>query len=320
MIMSQLTRQDIIRQFVSHDAFLQKLAEEFTTDDQKMFLDSFIMHIAHIHDPGAFVIDLDDAVIWLGFTRRDNALRAVRTKLAVDVDFQLAPHVGGASSQHGGHNRERCMLTVDAFKHLCMLAGTAKGATVRGYFLKLERVIMDYILTVQAAPATPDEASLLEASRNKRRRVIADGVASHTSVDRVSVQMVTDELVRSGRVNQSTARDNFRLTRAGAVIAKDFRGRGDTGEITMDKEGTGYELAWSGEDPVRIADVTAEIASKCRMRHVVAYGLQEVHAGTVYNPWTYPATFKLDMELALCAEFGIPGVMRAAVARTSPWG
>ena len=28
---------------------------------------------------------------------------------------------GGASCQHGGHNRERFMLTVDAFKQLCML-------------------------------------------------------------------------------------------------------------------------------------------------------------------------------------------------------
>ena len=214
------------------------------------------------------------------------------------------------------------MLTVDGFKQLCMLAGTAKGATVRNYFLKLERVLMDYILTAQAAPATPYEASLLEASRNARRWFISNGVGqlTHTSADRVSVHMVTDELVRSGRVTQSMASDNFRLTCASAKIAKLFKGREDSGEITMVKEGTGYELVWSGEDPVRIADVTAEIASKCRMRHIVAYGLQEVHAGTVYNPWTYPATFKLDMELALCAEFGIPGFMRAAVARTSPWG
>jgi hypothetical protein len=89
-------RHGTIRQFVTQDAFLQKLAEEFTTDDQKLFVDSFTVHMAHIHDPGAFVIDLDDAVIWLGFTRRDNALRAVRTKLAVDADFQLAPQLHGA--------------------------------------------------------------------------------------------------------------------------------------------------------------------------------------------------------------------------------
>jgi phage anti-repressor protein len=308
-------RYDKISKIMTEDAFLQKLAEEFTTEDQQMFVDSFTVHMAH--DPGAFVVDLDDAVIWLGFARRDHALRAVRTKLVVDFDFQLSPHVGG---NQPGRQKERYMLTVGAFKQLCMLAGTAKGATVRRYFVKLERVVMDYILAAHAAPATPDEASLLEASRNVRRRCISDGVASHTSVDRVSVHMVADELVRSGRIHKSTARDNFRLTRAGAVIAKLFKGREDSGEVTMVKEGTGYELAWSGEDPVRIADVTAEIASKCRMRHIIAYGLQEVHAGTVYNPWTYPAAFKLDMELALCAEFGIPGVMRAAVARTSPWG
>ena len=180
-------QHDIVRQFVSQDAFLRKLAEEFTTDEQRMFVDSFIVHMAHIHDPNAFVIDLDDAVIWLGFTRRDNALRAVRNKLAVDVDFKDIPQQRG---NQPGRNKERYMLTVDAFKQLCMLAGTVKGATVRRYFVKMERVLMDYILAAHAAPATPDEASLLEASRNARRRLIAGGVASYASADRVSVHMV----------------------------------------------------------------------------------------------------------------------------------
>lgn len=51
------------------------------------------------------------------------------------------------------------------------------------------------------------------------------------------------------------------------------------------------------------------------MRHAVAYGLQEVHARAVYDPWTYPAAFKADMERIVCAEFGL-----AMVMRTSPWG
>jgi hypothetical protein len=273
------------------------------------------------HDPGAFVVDLDDAVIWLGFARRDHALRAVRTKLVVDFDFQLSPHVGG---NQPGRQNERYMLTVGAFKLLCMLAGTAKGATVLGYVLRLQKVVMDCILercsaAIHAAPATPDE-SLLEASRNARQRFIADDVASHAAVDRVSVHMVADELVHSGRIHQSTARDNSRLTRAGSAIATLFEGRENSGEITAHPDGIGYELTRPGEDPVRIQHMTSEIASLCRMRHAVAYGRQEVHIRTVYNPWTYPAAFKADMELALCAEFGIPVVMRAAVARTSPWG
>jgi hypothetical protein len=80
---------DVVGRIVSQDAFLQKLYEEFTTDEQKMFVDSFTVYLGH--DSNAFVVNLDDAVTWLGFSRRDAALRTVRGKLEADVDFKITP-------------------------------------------------------------------------------------------------------------------------------------------------------------------------------------------------------------------------------------
>ena len=313
-------QRDVVSRIVSQDAFIQKLYEEFTTDEQRMFVDSFTAYLGN--DSNAFVVDLDDAVTWLGFSRRDAALRVVRGKLEENVDYRASPQKSGDRSVVGGRKKEHYMLTVDAFKMLCMLAGTSKGAMVRRYYLKMESVLMKHLTESYTAnaPATPDEVCLLEASRNARRRLIAGGVESYASAARVSVHMVVNELVQSGRVNQSVARDNALLARAGSAIAKLFKGRQNSGEIILLPDDTGYELTWSGEDAVRIQNVTSEIMSLCRMRHSVAYGLQEVHVRTVYNPWTYPAAFRVDMEQIMCAEFGIPVVMRAALARTSPWG
>jgi phage anti-repressor protein len=313
-------QSNVVSRIVSQDAFIQKLREEFTTDEQVLFVDSFTAYLGH--DSDEFVVNLDDAVTWLGFSRRDAALRTVRGKMEENVDYRAFPPDCGSRSVAGGRKKEYHMLTVDAFKMLCMLAGTAQGATVRRYYLKMENVLMKHLAESHStnAPATPDEVGLLEASRNARRRCIAGGVEPYASAARVSVQMVVDELVQGGRVNRSVARDNVRLARTGSAIAKLFKGRQNSGEITSLQGGTGYELTWSGEDPVRIQHVTSEIMSLCRMRHAVAYGLQEVHVRTVYNPWTYSAAFKVDMERIMCAKFGIPVVMRTAFARTSPWG
>lgn len=310
---------DVVSQIVSQDAFVQKLHEEFTTGEQRWFVDNFTVYLGH--DATAFVVDLDDALTWLGFSSRDAALRVVKSNLEAGVDFKITPQVGEVMSQGGGPGKEVHMLTVDAFKMLCVLAGTTEGDVVRRYYIRMESVLMKHLTELHSVRelATPDEVALLEAIRGARRRLIAGGVESYASAQRLTVRMVADELVRSGRITQAAARDNAHLVRAGASIAEVFKGRKNSGEITMLSDGA-YELTWSGEDPVRIQHMTSEIMCLCRMRHAVAYGLQEVHAHTMSNPWTYPAAFKVDMERVMCAEFGIPVVMRSAFARTSPWG
>ena len=323
-MMSQ-SQVSVLNEYVSQDAFLRKLADEFTTDDQRIFVDHFSAYMAY--DPSSFVVDLDDVVTWLGFSRKDAALRVVRAKLEEGTDFKsfsAAPQPGGGGVGGSGRNRECHMLTIEAFKMLCMLAGTPQGARIRRYFVKMEGVLMRHVADLLAngarAPATPDEASLLEASRNAQRRIIAGGVESYASAERLGVHMVVNDLVRGGRITQVAARDSARLTRAGATIAKRFRENENSCEISPTSDGAGYELVWSGKAPTRIPSITAEIASLCRMRHSTAYGLREVHCRTVYDPWTYPGAFKSVMEQVVCAAFEIPVLMRAAPNRTSPWG
>lgn len=143
-------RHAVFSQLLLQNAFVQRLATEFTTDEQKMFADSFLMYIAYMNDPGAFVLSMDDAVVLLGFANRDIAVRTMRAKLVADVDYTTTVT---STSQSGGpllrgveRNKQRHMLTVDAFKMMCMFAGTAKATLVRRYFLKLQGVFMTHLV------------------------------------------------------------------------------------------------------------------------------------------------------------------------------
>lgn len=307
-------------EIATQDAFRRKLSVEFTTNEQQIFVNHFSAHLVHFDNPDAFVVDLCDAVKWLGFSRLDAAVRLVRGKLTVGVDFKLAPHGGGATIQHGGHNKERHMLTANAFKKLCMLAGTTKGNEVRNYYIKMENVLMRHIVDLlRVAPTTPDEFGLIEATRNASRRLIAAGVQDCAPGDRISVHMVVDELVRRKRIAGSAARDNGLLTRIGTRTANRFKGRVNSGQVVAISSDV-FELTWTSSDsPIEIMAFTTGIAALCRMRHSLAYGLREVHVGAVHDPWTYPASFKADMEEIACDVFCIPVVARALSVRANPW-
>lgn len=59
----------------------------------------------------------------------------------------------GEQSRRGGHNRKDYFLTLDAAKHIAMMAGTDKGFEVRDYFLECERRAKDpmYLLNSPSA-------------------------------------------------------------------------------------------------------------------------------------------------------------------------
>lgn len=133
------------------EGFLQKLSVEFSTDEQQLFVDNFVTYVKHHEEPDAFVVNFDDVLVWLGFTRRDNAVRLLKRKFVRESDYITAPLSGGAVFQGGGHNKDCYMLTVDAFKNLCMLAETDKGTQVRKYYIRMENTLFKHIVQTNAS-------------------------------------------------------------------------------------------------------------------------------------------------------------------------
>lgn len=95
-----------------------------------------------------FPVDLDQAFIWLGYTRKDTAKDKLTSMFEEDLDYVYvralpeADNHGTFSPQELGSKsrKEKIYLTIDAFKQMGMILGTARGKEIRKYFLQCEKV------------------------------------------------------------------------------------------------------------------------------------------------------------------------------------
>lgn len=91
----------------------------------------------YYESPEQFPVNFDDAWVWLGYSRKDNAKRILTTEFLQDVDFSSSLR----KTPSGGRPSETIMLTIDCFKSLGMLSGTEQGKQIRQYFLHCEKVL-----------------------------------------------------------------------------------------------------------------------------------------------------------------------------------
>lgn len=82
-----------------------------------------------------FPVDFDDAWRWIGWNKKQDGKDVLLNNFDETVDFLRK----GVKSSSGGRPGEWIVLTVECFKSLAMMAGTARGKQVRRYFLDCER-------------------------------------------------------------------------------------------------------------------------------------------------------------------------------------
>ena len=96
-----------------------------------------------------FPVSLDDAYVWLGYTRKESAKDKLLSTFEEGTDYvRESPE----SDNHGTFSpqeiaaksrKEHIYLTVDCFKQLGMVAGTEKGKEIRRYFLNCEKLLKE---------------------------------------------------------------------------------------------------------------------------------------------------------------------------------
>ncbi len=150
----------------SNAIIVSKLQETFTNKEQQLFLASFWCY--QNYKPEEFVINLDDVWKWLGFSRRDNAIRRVKNKLNENEDYKILHlktdeqndennvlhlkteeqndennvlHLNTENDQRGGHNKEQILLSIDGFKKFALKSNTKKADQIHDYYIKLERIV-----------------------------------------------------------------------------------------------------------------------------------------------------------------------------------
>ena len=121
-----------------NNKLLNKIKNEFTDDEQKLFLTSFYCYLNY-HPTNDFVIDLDNVWKWLGFSQKYNAERILEKHFIINNDYKnLAPQEGKASSKNekwGGHNKKTVIMNIRTFKLFCLLSETQKAKQIHNYFI-----------------------------------------------------------------------------------------------------------------------------------------------------------------------------------------
>lgn len=132
-----------------NDDFSKVLLQNFTTDEQKLFVQSFQAYLQYGNDDNAFVVDLDYVWEWLGFTRKDSCQKILYKNFQVNIHYTknclLRQVAEQRSSNRGGHNKEQVLMTVNTFKKLCMKACTKRADEVCDYYIKMEQIMQRYV-------------------------------------------------------------------------------------------------------------------------------------------------------------------------------
>ena len=105
-----------------------------------------------VESEDTFPVNLDDAVIWLKYSQKQNALNTLKSYFEEGVDFICS----NIKTSQGGRPSHSYYLTVGCFKELGMLCKTSQGKQIRKYFLECEKVAKQKSLT--ATPQTYIEA------------------------------------------------------------------------------------------------------------------------------------------------------------------
>lgn len=92
--------------------------------------------ISHLESTEEFPIALSDVWEWLGYARKDNALKGfLRLEMAESIDFIQFRQ----EEEHSLKDSLEVKMTIDCFKLWAMSAQTAKGKEVRLYYLQIEK-------------------------------------------------------------------------------------------------------------------------------------------------------------------------------------
>jgi phage anti-repressor protein len=124
---------------------ITKIKEKFNDNEQHLFVASFYCFL-HCN-PTDFVIDLDNVWEWLGFSQKAMAKRTMEKHFKPEIDYKslLCQSAEQKKEGRGGHNKEKIMLTINAFKRFCLKAGTTKADQIHEYYLKMEETLQEVI-------------------------------------------------------------------------------------------------------------------------------------------------------------------------------
>jgi phage anti-repressor protein len=127
-----------------NNKLLEKIKDNFTNDEQCIFVKFYYIYASY-DETIDFVIDLDEIYSWIGFNDKITAKRNLENNFTKNTDYKIINDKNVKKQGSGGSNIIKIMLTVDAFKSLCVLSNTSNAKNIRKYYLKIEKIIYELI-------------------------------------------------------------------------------------------------------------------------------------------------------------------------------
>jgi len=121
-----------------------KLSQEFTTDEQKLFLNNFRNYLNYDQDKD-HVIDFEKIFNFIGFQQKTHAKRLLIKYFNDNIDYKLIISRAGENENTNtinniGRIKEKILLTPNAFKDFCMKANTEAAQRVRKYYITPRKI------------------------------------------------------------------------------------------------------------------------------------------------------------------------------------
>jgi hypothetical protein len=102
-----------------------------------------------------YLIDFDDAYVWLQYGKKDSALRALKARFTLHTDHTVVfgrPHFEVGSTSLSGSTPDKYYSTIDAFERFAMAAQTEAGERVRAFFRAIRDAYLEITANGQQSP------------------------------------------------------------------------------------------------------------------------------------------------------------------------
>lgn len=153
------------------------LSERLCASHQKLY--STLMQMRSLSENDPFPVDFDTLWPMLGYTRKDNAKRKLKTACSLDGEYKSLLH----AEEHtpirvatGG----KLYLTLDAAQRFALMSQTAQGNEIAEFYVTTMRVIQEYhVLSLhydkrQGMMEAAEEATLAFLEKNKKIVYVGD--------------------------------------------------------------------------------------------------------------------------------------------------
>ena len=210
----------------TRDDFVTYLLSRFSEPQKRMFAESYGVYVRE-DLRNNHCIDLDQAFKWLGFTRKDSAVKLMQKHLTEGQDFAFQHLADCANWSQNGRIADKYMLTPRGFKKLLMRARTAQGDAATDYFLEIEDALLAYNTLKRTNTGVSQFDSGARARQNGLRLTsVTDSINTHVSGLYFGVPERTWAMLRP--LNPSFSPSLLAVDRSEMTVIKFGMKRGDT--------------------------------------------------------------------------------------------